>query len=83
MITVGKLSFDDGKMLGQGGFGIVYSGFYLMSESSKPAEVAVKRVEKGRVNVTAIESEMELMKKANHANILRYIHTETNNPDFM
>lgn len=77
---VGKLSFDQGKVLGQGSFGtLVFNGF--LSESSNSMPVAVKRVVKRRddVNIDGMQSEVKLMEKAgDHPNILRYIHTEMN-----
>ncbi len=67
-------------IIGQGSFGIVFSGFYSLFEP-----VAIKRINADVNNKSAYEDEVELMIKAkDHPNILRYIsnHFETND-DFM
>lgn len=79
--VVGDLSFDTSKVLGQGSFGAVYSGFHRNED--KP--VAVKRVliQSNNRSTKLLKREVELMQQAsNHLNILRYICTETD-VDFM
>ena len=73
-----ELSYDPNDKMGQGAFGIVYSGFY-----SQFTPVAVKQIQLGRVKAEDVKEEVELMIKAKgHPNILRYISKETNE-DFM
>jgi len=67
-----ELSYDPNDKMGQGAFGIVYSGFY-----SQFTPVAVKQIQIGRVQEDEVKREVEIMKIAhNHRNILKYIHFE-------
>ena len=80
-VTVGKLSYDSKNILGEGNFGTVFSGFYtIVSRGSEwPTPVAVKRVNRGRVDESVFQQEEKLLKTAgNHPNILSCIHTEMN-----
>lgn len=77
-VRVGKVNYYIDKVIGRGSFGTVFSGRLegLFEEERK--SVAVKRVERGRVDESLIKREVELMKKANdHPYILRYFCTET------
>jgi len=90
----GELSYDPDDMIGKGGFGFVFSGFYsqstpggafsIFSIRPPPTPVAVKRIQKVDVkNLSKVQHEVETMIKAeDHPNILRYISTQTNN-DFL
>lgn len=85
MTRIGKLGYinDVKNIVGQGSYGTVFSGFYLMSESSKPIPVAVKRVLRTYVDDGSIEREVALMKTAgDNLNILSCVHTEMND-DFL
>jgi len=76
--VIGKLSYDPKDIIGQGAFGIVFSGFYAQS-----TPVAIKRISIDLNNKSTTQSEVELMIKAkDHPNILRYISKETTD-DFM
>ena len=80
--TVGKLRYDPTKILGKGSFGTVFRGSHVYLDGSifrtaKSTPVAVKRVEKCRVDESIVRWEEEILKLANnHPNILSYIHTE-------
>jgi len=75
MVTLVELSYDNTKQLGRGNFGTVYSG--LLKESSNSTPVAIKQVQRGRID-ECIFREVEIMKKAgDHPNILRIFRTET------
>ncbi len=78
------MRYDLNNILGKSGFGTVFSGYYLMSESSE-LEVAVKRIEWAQwAHVDepaqdAVQKEVDIMKKLDdHPKILRFICTETN-----
>lgn len=80
---VKKLSYDPDNILGRGNIGTVFSGFHRVKNKesffrgAKYIPVAVKRIEKGRVDEFLIHLEVELMKTAgNHPNILRVIRME-------
>jgi len=81
---IGKLKYYSDKIIGQGNFGTVFSGILrggVHGGDNKP--VAVKRLERSRVDESLIQREVELMIKAcDHPNILRYICTEMNG-DFL
>ncbi len=83
-VRVRKVKYYADLIIGRGSFGIVYSGNLrrgIYGGNNEP--IAVKRVERGRVDESAIQREVELMVKANdHPNILRYCCTEMNN-DFL
>jgi len=69
-----ELSYDPNDKIGQGTFGIVYSGFY-----SQSSPVAVKQIQIGYFNEDEVKREVEIMKIAHkHCNILKYIHFEKN-----
>lgn len=71
---VGKLNYNQKKVIGRGSFGtIVYRGFLGLYENDK--QVAVKRMQRGKhLDESLVQREVELMKKASgHHNILRYI----------
>jgi len=74
---VGHLSYDPKSIIGRGSYGTtVFKGIHL-------GPVAVKRILRNEVNDSAIQIEVELMKKAiDHPNILRYYCTEMND-DFL
>ncbi len=69
MPTIGKVSYDNEKLIGRGCFpNIVFEGLF---EDLK--KVAVKRLIKTQDDEFTIKREAELMLKANeHPNILRY-----------
>ena len=83
-VRVGKVKYYADQIIGRGSFGTVYSGNLrrgIYGGNNEP--IAVKRIERGRVDESAIQREVELMQKAyDHANILRYFCTEMNN-DFL
>ena len=77
---VGKVKYYIDKVIGRGSFGTVFSGSFredmLFGRDIKP--IAIKRVERGRVDESLIQREVELMQKANGPPyILRYFCTET------
>lgn len=77
-VRVGKLNYNQGKVVGRGSSGIyVFRGFLGLHENDRP--VAVKRTQRGpNLDESLIQPEVELMKKANdHPNILRYIRQES------
>lgn len=78
--TVGTLSFDSNisKAIGRVSYGVVFRG-YIMSEAGQMKKVAVKQIQRGLVDETAIKQEVKNMQEAgDHPNILSFIHTETN-----
>lgn len=81
---VGKVKYNPDKVIGRGNFGTVFRGILrgdIHGADEKP--IAVKRVERIRVDESLIQREVELMQKANdHPNILHYFCTEMNN-EFM
>ena len=76
---VGKVKYYTDQIIGRGSFGTVYSGILrggIYGGDARP--IAVKRIERGRVDECLIQREVELMQKANgHPNILSYFCTET------
>jgi len=77
--TVGNVKFNPASIIGQGHFGLVFSG--LLEDDSQ--KVAVKRLVKGQVDVPLIKREAELMMHLkNHSNVLRYICCEADD-DFL
>ncbi len=82
LTRVGNLGYDSKCVIGRGSFGSVFNGFHL-GEGSNRRPVAVKRVLRSEINESAVQQEVELMKRAiHHSNILRYISTEMND-DFV
>lgn len=89
---VGRLTCDLVNVIGEGSFGnIVFRGSLssatwmtplLWGDHQKP--VAIKRVQKisNAKNESEFQREVEVMKQANHPNIIRLICTETNK-DFL
>lgn len=65
----GKIQFDRSKLLGKGGFSIVYQGTYFI----KP--VAVKRISVEYLN-NSLEREINLHPTLNHENILKILLVE-------
>lgn len=75
--TVGeRMSYDESKRLGQGGYAFVYEGIY------NSLKVAIKRIQKEHwKDSPSIEWETEIMSLAgNHQNILGYFGYEKDNP---
>lgn len=70
-----EITFDRDKLLGSGGYGIVYEGVW--GENKNP--VAVKRIQ--LIHVTSCEKEEEALLKLNHPNIIKLFHAE-NDLDF-
>lgn len=69
------LRYDPNDVIGKGGFGIVFRGFYFHS-----TPVAAKRIQKATLNYVKVREEVELMKKAKgHRNVLHYINIEIDN----
>lgn len=82
LTRVGNLSYDPKCVIGRGSYGSVFNGFHN-EEGLNRRPVAVKRVLRSEVNESAVQQEVELMKRAiEHRNILRYISTEMND-DFV
>ncbi len=90
-IRVGRLTYDPVNVIGTGSSGnIVFRGS-LSNASwmtallwSGQQSVAIKRVQKSysENHKSDFQREVEVMKQANHSNIIRLIWTETNN-DFL
>ena len=57
------------KILGQGGFGIVFEGVWC----EKP--VAIKRI--ALSNIASNEREEEALKKLDHPNVIKFLHIES------
>lgn len=74
------LSYNPEKIIGEGSYGTVYEGLFLISGSrGKKQSVAVKRILKRReTDESIILREVDIMKKAIHPNILHVIATEKN-----
>jgi serine/threonine protein kinase len=67
MSTVKDLSSN--KILGKGGFGIVFEGVWR----GKP--VAIKRI--ALSDITSNEREEEALKKLDHPNVIKFTHVES------
>ena len=84
MKTVGKLSYDHTKILGQGSKGtFVFGGFYesaVDDDNKSKKQVAIKRIQRTDFSENDdifTNHEVLLMQKAgNHPNILRYVWSE-------
>lgn len=80
MPKVGNVSYTSNKIIGKGGFGVVYEGFL---DENPIRKVAVKCILKVNVDLSVMKEEAQLMLKANnHANILQFI-CDKENSDFM
>ena len=70
---IGKLSYQPTEVIGKGGFGIVFRGFYSLKRP-----VTIKRLDRIHVKdqfAISKKREIELMKAAGyHPNILGFIH---------
>ncbi len=71
MQKLAEIEFDPKDVLGDGGYGTVFSGMY------KGQKVAVKIV---RLNNTD-ESEEHILKQLNHPNIVKLFHVESDIKD--
>lgn len=81
MKTIVNLSYDDNQKLGKGSFGTVFAGSLTLL-SSKSTPVAIKQIQRGRIERN-FQREVEIMKKAgDDPYILRILHTETTD-DFL
>jgi len=73
------MSWRKGSLLGKGGFGHVYLG---MNDDTgeffavKQLEIDMSSEDKTRKSVLAFQQEIELMRKLNHPNIVRYLGTQ-------
>jgi serine/threonine-protein kinase/endoribonuclease IRE1 len=71
-----KVEIDRDQILGQGGYGIVYKGFW----GPNRIPVAVKRLQL-MVHLDTSEKEDEALLKLNHQNVIKLYHAE-NDTDF-
>ena len=76
-----KYQFNLKKMLGQGSYAIVYLGRVIDSQQPVAVKVIDKRIFSNAYNVKNIQSEIDIMKKVAHENIVQLydIYQTTNN----
>ena len=76
-----KYQFSLKKMLGQGSYAIVYLGREIDSQNPVAVKVIDKRIFSNAYNVKNIQSEIDIMKKVAHQNIVQLhdIYQTTNN----
>ena len=76
-----KYQFSLKKMLGQGSYAIVYLGREIESQQPVAVKVIDKRIFSNAYNVKNIQSEIDIMKKVAHENIVQLydIYQTTNN----
>lgn len=68
-------------ILGQGGFGTVFKGTLRISvdtDDGVETSVAIKRLEKARLNETITVDRELVQKKLNHPNVVKLYHVEEN-----
>ena len=76
-----KYQFNLKKMLGQGSYAIVYLGRVIDTQQPVAVKVIDKRIFSNAYNVKNIQSEIDIMKKVAHENIVQLydIYQTTNN----
>lgn len=67
-----KKVYDLGKQLGTGNFAVVKQATYKGKDPSIPKEVAVKTIDKSKVeDMNDIQREIEIMSSVTHANVIK------------
>lgn len=84
------LDYDKNQILGQGSYGTVFKGRLVKKngDDAQVLDVAIKRLEKLNLNYKnddAISMERKLIKqkKLNHPNVVKFLHSEEQDDDFL
>lgn len=78
-----RIKYDRNKVLGTGCFSIVFLGTFQEKKGEPPIDVAVKRIEiRPPDNQQVGAKEFGLLEKLDHPNVVKFVYSETHQPDF-
>ena len=79
-----EFKWKRGELIGEGTYGKVYQGFNISNGQMiaiKSLIIRSKNEEEAKSEINAIKHEIGLLKRLNHPNIVKYIHTEISEID--
>ncbi len=83
-----KIYYDKNHILGQGSYTTVFKGKLVKKngDDAQAIDVAIKRLEKLNLNhdeVISMEIKIIKQKKLNHPNVVKFLHIEEQDDDFL